>query len=321
MANIYLLYGEAELLIKEKVDRLKADFTGDNLNIEQVDGSEPDFEQLTTMLQTQPLFSSGDRLVIIKQADLRNKEWEAFLPALGQAAAGIRIVFAAAAVDRRSKIFRWFSDQAEVCEFKAFTDWEQEAVVAWIRQRVMASSKKIEPAAAEYLQKICGNDLLKLKSEIDKLITFIGEKGTITPADVETLASPGEMNVFALADAAAGRDLKKALSACAILAREKVEFVPLLASLAGRFRIMLMAKGAANPATLAQTLKASPFYVKKCWQEANRFSSVELQKILELLLDTDLKLKSGYNPASIFETLLTNICLPNCLEKIGSAYG
>lgn len=320
MAKIYLLYGEAELLIRERLAQLKTDLGGEALNIEQLDTPKPTLEELTTALQSSSLFG-GDKLVLIKNADLSLKDWEALFPVMGQIAEATTLVIVAADIDRRSKVFRWFQDKAEVCEFKAFSDWDQAAVVAWITKRAQSNGKKIVPAAAERLQEICGNDLLKLQSEIEKMITYAGEKETIDLATVETLASPGQINVFALADAVANRDLKSALIACRRLVRDKVELVPLLASLASRFRLMLLAKGVSDPYQLAQTLKASPFYVKKCFQEAKRFSVNELQRALELLLDADLKLKSGTPPAPTVEVLLAELCLPGKSEIVVPLYG
>ena len=170
MAKIHLLFGEAELLIKERLTQLKRDLGGEALNVEQIDSPRPELETLTSALQSQSLFG-GDKLVVIKYADLRLKDWEQLLTAFEQIAPGTTVVIQASNLDRRSRVFRWFSEHAEVSEFKAFSEWELEPVIAWITNRVVANGKKIENSAARRLQEICGNDLLKLQSEIDKLIT------------------------------------------------------------------------------------------------------------------------------------------------------
>ena len=79
---------------------------------------------------------------------------------------------------------------------------------------------------------------------------------------------------------------------------------------------MLLAKGARDPMSLAQLVKGSPFYAKKCFLEANRFSLVELGLALELLLEADLKMKSGSPPAATFEVLLAELCLPRVQKNV-----
>ncbi|MFH1683856.1 MAG: DNA polymerase III subunit delta [Candidatus Margulisiibacteriota bacterium] len=308
MANqVFLFYGDEDLLIKERINELKKSIADPSLNVEQIDGEDPDLEKIVSALQTQSLFF-GSKLLIIKNADLKSKEWEAAIPALKTVSPGITVIFWAAAVDRRSKIFKLIDEIGEVYEFRSFAAWEQDQVVSWIRQRVKASGKEIDNSAAMRLQEVCGNSLMKLSSEIDKLITYIGDGQQITPEDVCALASPGQISVFALSDAVADKNVMKSLSAFRTLQRNKIELFPILSMLANRYRIMLMGKSINDPMKIAQTLKASPNYVKKCLGCAGKFTPEELKKNLELLLETDLKLKSGEQQLPAFELLLTSLC-------------
>lgn len=308
MANqVFLFYGDEDLLIKERINQLKLQINDPSLNLEQLDCAEPDLEKIVAALQTQPLLF-GSKLLIIKNADLRAKEWGPVLPALKNIPSGTTVVIWAVAVDKRSKIFKQIDDIGEVYEFRSFAEWEQDRVVAWIRQRTKAEGKEIDQAAAISLQEICGNGLMKLSSEIEKLITYIGGRQMITTADVEALASPGQISVFVLSDAIARKDLVKSLSAWRTLQRNRFELFPILAMLANRYRIMLLGKTVKDPMKIAQTLKTSPYYVKKCLSSAARFTQAELKNNLELMLEADLKLKSGGQQLPTFELLLTSLC-------------
>jgi DNA polymerase-3 subunit delta len=306
-SQVFLFYGEEDFLIQERIAELKKEIADPSLNIEQIDGENPDMEKIISALQTQPLLLGG-KLLIIKNANLKDPLWENLIPVFNAIPQGTRVVFQASAVDRRSKIFKLLDKIGEVCEFKPFTDWEQDQVIAWITRRVRSSSKEISRPAAVKLQEICGNTLSKLSSEINKLITYIGERGEIKEEDVNALASPGQISVFALSDAVADKNLKGSLCAFRLLQRNKIELFPVLGMLANRYRIMLMGKQIKDPIKIAQTLKASPYYVKKCLSNAGKFSSEELRRNLELLLETDLKLKSGEQQIPTFELLLTGLC-------------
>ena len=305
--QIYLFYGDEELLIQERVNELKKGISDPELNLEQISAEKPDIDGLIAALQT-PSLLFGDKLLIIKQANLKDEAWEKVLPALETMAGGLTVVFWAAAVDRRSKVFKLLDKLGETCEFRTFADWEQEQVAAWIVQRTKAAGKNCERQAALKLQEVCGNNLMKLSSEINKLVTYLGERKQVTLADIDALASPGVISIFALSEAAAARDLPRALTALRALLRDKVELVPLLGMLANRVRLMLLAKSEKNPSRAAQELGASPYYVKKCFSEAAKFNQAELERALELILETDLQIKSGDPAAPLVELLLATIC-------------
>ncbi|MFH1575917.1 MAG: DNA polymerase III subunit delta, partial [Candidatus Margulisiibacteriota bacterium] len=252
-SQIYLFYGEEDLLIKEKINEQKRALGDDSLNVEQIDAEQLDLERLVSALQTQTLLF-GPKLIIVRHADLKSKEWEALLPALRSLPANTTLVIWAAAVDKRAKIYKLIDDLGEVCEFRSFAPWEQDQVVAWIKRRAQASGKMIDTNAATSLLEICGSNLMKLASEINKLITYVGQQQQVTVADVLALASPGQISVFALSDAVASKDLKKSLSAFRALARDKVELLPVLAMIANRFRIMLLGMTVKDNQRVAQIL-------------------------------------------------------------------
>ena len=307
--RIYLFFGEEEYLIQEKIEEFKKNIVNPSLNIEQIDGQEPDQERIVSALQTNTLLG-GEKLVIIKHADLKHEDWNALAPSLEAVPSGITVIFWAQAVDKRSKFYKLIDRIGEACEFKPFADWEQDQVVSWIVRRARSLGKEIKNPAALSLQQICGNSLYKLASEIDKLITFVGEKPVIDEGDVAELASPGQISSFALAEAVATKNLQKALSAFRILYKNKGDFFQLLSLLATQYRTMLQIKNLPekNSQKIAQILGASPYFVRKCTEKTKYFKADELKRDLELLLEADLKLKSGHSLLSTFELLLVSLC-------------
>ncbi|KPJ65156.1 hypothetical protein AMJ44_10875 [candidate division WOR-1 bacterium DG_54_3] len=179
--------------------------------------------------------------------------------------------------------------------------------------------KEISHRAALSLQEICGNSLRKLASEIDKLITFVGEEQRIAEKHVEALASPGEINTFALSEAVAEKNLERALATFRILYKNKADLFQILSLLATQYRTMLQIKNLPghnnNFKKIAQTLGARPYFVRKCLEKEKNFREDELIKNLSLLLETDLRLKTGESPLSVFELLLASLCLPAEIQK------
>ena len=209
--QVFLFYGDEELLIQERIKKLKHGLGDQDLSLEQIDADEPDLEKIISALTTQPLLF-GERLLIIRNADLRAAIWEQVIPALQNLSGGIRVIIWARAVNRRTKIFKAIDKIGEVCEFRSFADWEQEQVASWIARRAKALGKNMTRATALKLQEISGNNLMKLSSEIEKLITYVDLRKHITDEDVIALASPGQISIFALSDAVSNKDLPKASS-------------------------------------------------------------------------------------------------------------
>ena len=312
MANqIYLFFGEEDFLIQEKVEELKKDILNPSLNVEQIDAEEPDKEKIVSALQTNPLLG-GEKLVIIKYANLKLDEWDTLVSSLKSIPSGITVIIWASALDKRSKLYKLLDQIGEVYEFKSFADWEQDQLVAWIMRRVRSLGKEVSHQAALNLQEICGNSLRKLASEIDKLITFVGKEPRITEREVDKLASPGEINTFDLSDAVAEKNLGKALATFRALHKNKTDLFRILSLLATQYRTMLQIKNLPgsrnNYKKIAQTLGARPYFVRKCLEKEKKFTEEELLGNLRLLLNTDLRLKTGESQLSVFELLLTSLC-------------
>jgi len=297
--NLYLFYGDESLTINERIKALKQPGRG----LENIDGSKVDLELVLNALQTHSLFAE-QKLVLIKGLNLKDPLWDEVALALVNIAQGIVVVFWPEAMNKRSKLYKAVDKLGQIYECKGFAAWEQDKVVAWIIKRVKAEGKAIEGEAALTLQEVCGSSLQNLSSEIEKLVTYIGQQATIKVADIELLASPGQINVFALAEAVANRDLILALTTFRILSKNKSEIFPILSLLANQFRTMLLTKQTSNLASFG----LSPFYVKKCARAAGKYQEAELKKNLELILETDLKLKSGENQQTNFELLLAEMC-------------
>ncbi|MBU1026934.1 MAG: DNA polymerase III subunit delta, partial [Candidatus Margulisbacteria bacterium] len=244
--------------------------------------------------------------------DLKHKEWDKVVPHLKDLPAGTKVVFWADKVDKRSKLYKALDKLGEVSEFQAFAEWEQDKVVDWITRQVKGLNKEIDRTAAEDLQQICGNSLRKLSSEIEKLITYIGDTKTIRREDVAALASPGDINTFALANSIIDKDLKQSLKFFRILYKNKADLFGLLGLLATQYRTILQVKSVPrsvnNPFKVAQTIGANPYFVKKCLAKSGKFKVPELVADLELILQTGLKLKSGEDQLTTFELLLSSLC-------------
>jgi len=305
LANLYLFYGNENYLIEQRLKSFKSN------NIEKIDGQSAEKAEIIQSLQGQSLFAQ-DKLVIIRHADLKDEKWDEIAPYLKTLIPQTILIIIAETAPARSKIVKLIEQEGEAVEFKSFAEWEEAEVIRWIKKQVESLGKSIEPRAAETLKEICGNDLQKLSSEIQKLITYIDKRGKIEDQDVLALASPGETSVFALADSLASKNAAETLKHFQVLAKNKTDIFGLLGLVAQQYRVLLFIKALPahqrNAFQIAKQLGASPFFVKKCLSCIDLFKEAELKKNLEKVLDADLKLKSGYAHGPTLEALFVSLC-------------
>jgi len=310
---VCLFYGEEEFLIAEAVGQLKRQVADPASNLELLDGAALSLETLSAALRTQSLFG-GDKLVIVNDFEVPAKEQDALISFLKSLPPGLKVVFCARSIDKRSRIYKFFVDRCETAEFKTFAPWEQEELLGWIRQRAQAAGKKISADAARALREITGANLRLLAGEVEKLVTYLGARPEISEADVLALAASGETSAFSLMDALRDKDLRTAQVVWQALQRDKEAVFSLLGLMASQYRIMLQVKSLAgresDPNRLARLIGGSPYYIRKCAAGLGRFTLPELRRDLALLLTTGLKLKTGEDQAAVFDLLLADLCRP-----------
>ncbi|MGB9613663.1 MAG: DNA polymerase III subunit delta [Candidatus Margulisiibacteriota bacterium] len=306
---LYLLWGEEDFLIEEKIKELKSKVKNPSLNIEILD--QTNLEKLPLVLQTFPMFGE-EKLVILKEIDLGSEIQNQIIPLVKNIPPGIKLVIYASSVDKRSKLYKLISEIGQAIEFKTFAPWETEKVVAWIKLYAKRAEKTITNEAAMMLQQICGNNLRLLASEIEKNIIYVGARETIEVEDIKGTASFGEKSVFDLLDALRAKDLNKSLVIFYHLFKNKEDLFQLLATIAAQYRLMLQIKSlevrSHDYRKIAMEVGSSPYFVKKCLEHIHQFSQEELIKNLEALLQANLKMKTGEAQQIVFEMLLTELC-------------
>lgn len=304
---IYLFHGEEDFLIEEKINALKSQIDNPALNVETFDGEDLSLEALSSALRTPPMFG-GEKMVMVRNFALSSENQAEIISLIENIPEGVKVVFHAQAIDKRSRFYKLMDEQGEAIEFRSFAPWEQEAVVNWIKAQVRSGGKKIDDAGARLLQETCGNNLRMLSGEIEKLITFVGERSEIAEGDVSALASPGEVSAFALLDALRKKDVKAALSLLQVLLRNRTDVFQLLALLTTQYRLMLQIKSFPGKGEITRQVAGSPYFVKKCRVDIHRFTIEELKAALEKLLEANLRMKTGESQLAVFELLLASLC-------------
>lgn len=201
--------------------------------------------------------------------------------------------------------------------------------------------KSISPSAFSLLRERCENDLGRVMEELEKLISFVGDRETIERADVEAVvAEEVSSRMFELVDAIGRRDVPTALKALRYTLQSGEPPAKTLAMIARQIRLILQAKlllgmGAIRgdvramdydaisealrdiPEQVAQLLpesrkhnllKQKPFPVLQALRLSVNFTLEELKRAMERVLEADVALKTGGTPEMVLEDLVIDLC-------------
>lgn len=311
---LYYFYGDEPYLIEKCVKRVverlvPPDFKDFNLNIFY--GKESKGAEVVDAARTLPMFADR-RLIIVKKGDeLNASALESISDYLRNPSTSTCLVFVGEKIDQRKKFFTEFKKTGELVEFKR--PYENQ-LHPFIRQEAATHGKRVEPQAADALVFLCGNNLQELASQIEKSATYIGERETITVADIKAIASDTRVDsVFELADAMGRKSLGKALCALNRLLGDGEAPLFILGMMTRHFRQIWTVRALLDRRTpqgeMAKAAGINPYFIKGVVEQAQNYKAPELKGLFERFFETDLALKSGGGkPAILMERLVMDIC-------------
>jgi DNA polymerase-3 subunit delta len=180
-------------------------------------------------------------------------------------------------------------------------------VEAKINSVLKGKNKSISTTAMKLLIEYCLCDMAKIMVEVDKLISFVGDRVTIEDKDIEEIVTRSiEYQVYELTDALAKKNSVKVYSILNDMKAKKDEYKTLPALIFAHFRRLFhiaLNSGTSN-AELAKMLGVKEFAVKMSQTQAKMFSKSALKKINSLCTTLDFDLKQS------------NISIENTVELI-----
>lgn len=252
------------------------------------------------------------------------------------------LILTAETADRRKRLFKTIASAGKILTFNKVRGEarQQQAVQAMAAERLNREGKRLSPAAWAALGQKTGFDLRESLGAIEKLITYAGDKTQIEAADVEAvIGRTKEDTVFELTGALSGRNLILALKTLHELLDQGVHPLMIMTMIVREIRFLfqanlLLASGrlgayqttmdygrfqkailpalkqlAADGEETVAVVSQHPFVVYQALKNAERFTRAELTGYLDLLLRTDLALKTtGQDPRLLLERVLITVC-------------
>jgi len=227
------------------------------------------------------------------------------------------LVIEAAHLDQRMKLAKLLSERALVVEVGLGENENQRNAAAVLLANALAKDRGVEfeKGAAEELAECVAADLQRLKTEIEKLSTFAGDRKLIRREDVaQMVISERVATVWEMADFIAANRPKQAFDFLDRLLREGEEPLQMLGALAWMYRKLVEAseiKGAVNGWAAARALQMAPEKAELALQNARKISKPRLLAGVQAFQRADSRLKGGSDDErAVLEFLITELTSP-----------
>lgn len=299
---LYLIYGEEKMYVKLDTEYL----------ITKLMGKEPaefnyhsytypcSIDDIAVAVQVVPFMSEYN---CVKVADfdfnsLKKDELEQFMAVLGNVPDTTVLVLTMPTLEQDgkkpgagfTKVKNYVNKKGIVCfEGKETNISLARQIIKWADKRDI----KIEQADAYKLQEYIGFDLNTIKSELDKLCSYVGDGGQITGKEIELLVSKRlEANIFALADEIISEHSDKAYTILDALFYQKAEPESILSVLSKAYVDFYRARIGSESGVSMRDIAVDfnygrrEFVLKKALSKISRMPTSALRDSLDVITET-----------------------------------
>jgi len=303
IAPVYLLGGQESYfidIVSDFIEKNILDETEVAFNMDIFYGLEVVPEKVISICKEFPMMAER-RIVIIKEAQkiLNLELFDDYI--LNPSPTTVFVIIKKGKTfDKRRKVYNPKNNKniallntAKIADYK---------LAGWIESEVKSNGYLINQSSSQLLSEHLGNDLSKIKKELEKLYISVKKGSSITPDDIEqNIGISKDYNIFELQKAIGYRDYEKAFQIMIYFSENpKVHPIQMtIATLNGYFtKLMLFyyspRKGDSD---IASQLGISPYFVKEYREAAKNYPAKKVVSIISLLREYDLKSK-GYEAGS-----------------------
>jgi len=317
---LYIFHGPDDFTRAEKITELKVALGGPSaaeLNISLLDGQGLTLGDIRRAADAMP-FLAPKRLVIVtgylSYLDNRNEELQALLGYLTNLAPTTDLVLVETeSLPKQHPLLKATAGiEANIIHFG---ELNKHNLQTWIIKRAGDHGATIEPGAADTLGRLVGTDLRALDNEIEKLALYVTDRRPIKQADIDLLVPyTEEAEQFGMSNAIGQRDARRAYDQLRKELDEGKNPMAILGSITAQIRALIEVKDMADRGMSAREIAnvkgwKSDYAAKMRLREAANFSMARLEQIFEMLLETELAIKTGRMDHMLaLDTLIARLC-------------
>ncbi len=314
-AGVYVLDGEEPYFIDEITNYLEDHVLNQgekDFNQVVLYGRDVDAGRVINESRSYPVFAER-RVVIIKEAS-QLKDFNKLELYLEKPLSSTILLIAHKhkKIDGRSNLSKLIKKNAVYFTSEKVKDYR---LADWIYNYGGKKGVDIEKKDCETLAAYLGNDLQKITNEIDKILINIGGQKKITSDHIEKyIGISREFNVFELPQALTDRDVERVFRMVNYFAGNprSAPMILVLGALYNHFSKLYnyYFNAAKDDKTIATVLKINPFFVKDYKKASQSFSFHQVENVILLLHEYNLKtlgIDSTADDAALLKELIIKI--------------
>lgn len=322
----YLFIGDEEYLMNVALEELKNKYIEDsfeNLNYVYLDGKYTLLQDLINACETLP-FMSSKKIVVLKDTsaflenikDNTEKKFYEYMEDLGDYLILI-FVDSTLAIKKTTRFYKFFNKKNMAVEFTKLTDVD---LRNWSNTILKKYNKKISPADISYFientsyrSKNLNLSLYDLENELLKLINYSSNE-YIKKEDIDKILIKSiDTNIFELLDSINKFDADTSIKVFNNMYLNNEPIPRIFFMIIRQIRLLLSYKlyndKGYTGKLIQDKLGIKDYEFKKIMSQASNFKTSQLERIMEYLLEMDLRLKTVSSQDKLeMEILLVKLC-------------
>ena len=291
---VYWLEGEEEYFIDKAVEYAEHHILNESeasFNLSVFYGKDASWPDVVNACSRYPMFA--DRQVVLLKEAQQMKDVEKLESYIENPLSSTVFVvsYKEKKLDARKKFTKLVKEKGVLLTTKKMYDRE---LPEWTQELLRSKGLTITPKGLALLVEHIGNDLVRIENEIDKLSINLGKRTNITEEDIEQyIGVSKDYNVFELQAALAKKDIARSIRIIQYFeANPKAGPIQLvIPSLYSFFSkvFMVFGAGTSDEKTIATAIGVNPYFMKDYMQAARLYTYPEVEQVLLLLHQYNLK--------------------------------
>jgi DNA polymerase-3 subunit delta len=313
----YVFYGEERFFIDQLITELENYIFGDQpdrqLNCHTFYGGESNLAEIISTCMSYAMFGAK-KVVVVKEFDkLKSNALEELIKYVLHPQKSTVLVLAAEKWGKANV----YQEILKLAVSVPCQPLREDEIYSWLYMKVKNANIMAERDSILFLIENIGSNLLRLSSEIDKILNFIGPGGKLTLDLVTQLTGfSREVNIFNFQKYLAEKKFESSLKIGMQLLEQGEVLAGILPMLYGFFRKIWMVKSLRsknlNTTQILQQLDGKMYFYKDVFVAEQKFTIEQVQNVMERLLEAEVQLKTSPKPA---DSILTMLCYHICQNQ------
>lgn len=321
--SIYFLYGREKYLIDIYTKKILGRLLKDNINkfnCKKFTLLDFDLKSFRSAVETLP-FTSKIKCILISDLDIESmkaEELKELMQILEDLPGFVSIIISQISINvdikkssKYKKLINSIKNNGKIIELN---EMDNSSLEKYIIDFANKRNSRINKTNANKIIKILGNSLLDINNEMEKLCAF-SSYGEITDSMIDKLLTKNlEATVFSLSNDIINKKYELVFDKLNVLFNKREDPIAILATIASAYIDIYRVKSSINSKkntsdiTSLFNYKGKEFRISNAKNYVNKISQKTLLNILQILLDTDILLKSSkLSSKVILETMISKI--------------